>query len=170
MASMFFTLNVFHSFPDPFLMSWLNSNAPLNMEDMSVTAAVFHLLVSVLMLKSNSSAPLNMEAMVVTAAVFQLVMPALPLEAAPKAAAPLNIFDMSFTATVFHLSVWVWMSWSNSNAPLNMEAMLSTSLVFQFVMSLLNFAAPSNMEAMVVTAAVFQLVMSPLLVPKAAAP
>merc|ERR1712188_155122 len=137
---MSFTATVFH-LSVWVLMSWSNSNAPLNMEAMLSTSLVFQSVMSLL----NFAAPSNMEAMVVTAPVFQFLMSPLLV---PKAAAPLNIFDMSFTATVFHLSVWVLMSWSNSNAPLNMEAMLSTSLVFQFVMSLLNFTAPSNMEAM----------------------
>merc|ERR1712144_140303 len=141
------------------------SEAPLNMFDMSVTAAVFHKFVDeVGMFWSNFAASSNMEAMVSTAAVLHLVIEPCPklitrvLMFWSNAAAPLNMEAMVSTRTVSH-SV---MSWLNAAAPSNMEAMDFTFAVFHLsppccvCMAWSNFAAPLNMEAMVVTAAVFQ--------------
>merc|ERR1711977_392127 len=158
-----FTFAVFHlSPPCCVCMAWSNFAAPLNMEAMVVTAAVFQSLTALL----NSAAPSNMEAMVVTAAVSQLAQ--LPF-CLPKSEAPLNMFDMSVTAAVFHKFVdEVGMFWSNFAASSNMEAMVFTAAVLHLViepcpklitrvlMFWSNAAAPLNMEAMVVTAAVFQ--------------
>ena len=96
-----------------------------------------------------------MSTLVVTAFTSQLAQ--LPF-CLPKSEAPLNMFDMSVTAAVFHKFVdEVGRFWSKIAAPLNMEAMFSTRAVFQEEMSLLNAAAPSNMEAMDFTFAVFHL-------------
>merc|ERR1719262_1373149 len=99
-----------------------------------------------------------MATLVVTAFTSQVAQ--LPF-CLPKSEAPLNMFDMSVTAAVFHKFVdEVGMFWSNFAASLNMEAMFSTRAVFQAEMSLLNAAAPLNMEAMVSTRTVSHSVMS----------
>ena len=84
----------------------------MNMPCMSVTAAVFQLLMSWL----KAVAPLNMYFMVVTAAVFHLLMSWL------KEVAPENIDSMFVTFPVFHLL----MSWLKEAAPKNMAYMSVT--------------------------------------------
>merc|ERR1719321_2463515 len=152
------TASVFHLSP-LVGMAWLNAVASLNMELMSVTAAVSKVEMSLLNAVApsnmeamsstrvvhqtpppaslisllNSFAPLNMEFMFFTFSVFQLTM--LP-PFLPKRMAPLNMFAMSVTLAVFQSSVFaVGMSLSNAFAPLNMEFMVNTSVVCQPLMS-----------------------------------
>merc|ERR1719316_1272637 len=141
---------------------------PMNISFMLVTAAVFHLLPSVLMAWLNlelPSLPLNMKLMSVTAFVSQSLMSWL------NSSAALNMLAMLVTAPVSQLV----MSALNLSAPLNMFAMVVTAAVFHLLPSVLranfvvhpnterqrwNLFAFWNMELMSVTLAVSQLEMS----------
>merc|ERR1711904_230704 len=135
-------------------MSESNSSAPLNICCMLVTAAVFHLLPSVLMALLNFFAFMNMPCMLVTAFVSQSLMSWL------KIAVFENMLAMVVTAPVSQLV----MSALKAEALRNMESILVTAVVFHLLpsvlMALLNFAAPLNISLMSVTAFVSQSLMS----------
>ena len=127
-------------------MSWLNEDAPSNIDDMLVTEAVFQRPIGWL----KAALPANIDDMLVTLAVFQPEMSWLKDDLA-------NIDDMLVAAT----GVQFVRSLVNPE-PANASLMLVTFETFQLDRSRLNADASLKIPLMLVTDVTVQLEMSPL--------